>query len=45
MAMKGNVCAIERVERRLSINILDRAGVRLLKILETWTKGEDGWRL
>ncbi len=41
--MKGIACATERVERRVSINIVDMVGVRLIKTKETWKKweGED----
>ncbi len=35
--MKGIVCTIERIEGRASIDIVDRAGYRLIKTLETWT--------
>ncbi len=39
VTMKGIACTIEWAERRVSINIVDRAGVRLIKTIETW-KGE-----
>ncbi len=38
--MKGIACSTERVERRVSINIVDMANVRLIKTKETWKKGE-----
>ncbi len=37
--MKGNPYTIERAERRVSINIVDRAGVRIIKTMETWKRG------
>ncbi len=37
--MKEITCTIEMVERRVSINIVGRAGVRLIKTLETWKMG------
>ncbi len=36
--MKGTAYTIERVERRVRVNIVDRAGVRLIKTIETWKK-------
>ncbi len=36
MTMKEIACASQRVERRFSINIVDRAGVRLVKTIKTW---------
>ncbi len=38
--MKEIACTIVRVERRVSKNIVDRAGVRLIKTIETWKEGE-----
>ncbi len=37
--MKEIACTIERVEKRASINIVDRAGVRLINTIETWKEG------
>ncbi len=34
VTMKGIVCTIERVERRVNINIVDGAGVRLIKTID-----------
>ncbi len=39
VTMKGITCTIERLERRLGINIVDRAGVRLIKTIETCKMG------
>ncbi len=37
--MKEITCTIEMVERRVSVDIVDRAGVRLIKTSETWKMG------
>ncbi len=39
MTMKEIACTIERVEVRVSINIVNRAGLRLIKTIETWRGG------
>ncbi len=39
VTMKGIACTVERVERRVSVNIADGAGVRLIKTIETWKGG------
>ncbi len=42
VTMKGIACTTERVERRVSINIRHRVGVRLIKSIETWKKKGKG---
>ncbi len=39
VTMKGIACTTERAERRVNINIVDGAGVRLIKTIETWKSG------
>ncbi len=36
VTMKESACTIERVEVRVSINIVDRTGNRFSKTIETW---------
>ncbi len=43
VTMKEIACTIERVACRVSINIVDRAGVRLIKTIDTW-KGRGSGR-
>ncbi len=43
--MKGIACTIERVERRIRINIADRNGVRPIKTIDAWKKGGLGSRV
>ncbi len=43
--MKGVACTVERIERWVSINIVDRAGVRLIKTIESWKGGGGCWDL
>ncbi len=38
--MMGIVCIIERIEGRASIDMLHRAGARLIKTIETWKEVE-----
>ncbi len=39
VTMKGIVCTIERVERRVSLNIVYRVEDTLIKTTETWKSG------
>ncbi len=40
MSLKGTVCTFQRVEIRISINVVGRAGVRYTKSIETRKRGE-----
>ncbi len=42
VTIKGIACTIERVERKVNINIADRAGVRFIKTTETWKRRGGG---